>query len=204
MHWIWSIIAAIASPWVYVRRARSELVIYLTFDDGPHPQQTPLLLDMLKAHQAKASFFLLGKAAQEHPELVRRIAEEGHVLGNHSMTHQDPWKLTRAAQMAEIDEADAVLKRFDGQDKHLFRPPRGHASWTSIVKCALQRRYLALWNFDSHDYKLAAPELRQRLEQYQPRGGDILLFHDDMSANLEVLGAMLPKWRASGVSFAGL
>lgn len=203
MHWIWSLVAVLTAQQVRVKqsvskRSGSGRALHLTFDDGPDPVNTPLLLDVLAESGAKATFFLLGEHAQAHPDIVKRIVAEGHVLGNHSMSHPDFKHLAPRAQLAQIDAADAVLAPFDGQKRHAFRPPRGHATLTTIASALWRRQALVLWNVDSHDFKLPEADLQTRLEGYAPSAGDILLFHDDMPATVQVLRRMLPRWRQAG------
>ena len=198
MHWIWSVVAGLTAQQVRVRNHGTGKRLHLTFDDGPHPECTPMLLDVLAQCDAKATFFLLGRHAQAHPELVARIAREGHTIANHSMTHPNFRTLGPRAQLSQIDQADAVLAPFDGRKRHPFRPPRGATTLTTIVASVLRAQPLILWSFDSFDFRLPEAELQARLEAYQPAPGDILLFHDDMSSTVAVLQRMLPRWRDAG------
>ena len=204
MHWIWSVVAGLTAQQVRIKQAGSPKALYLTFDDGPHPINTPRLLDELAACQAKASFFLLGDNARAHPELVRRIVAEGHVIANHSMSHPNFRELGSLAQLAQIDQADSVLAPFDGQRRHAFRPPRGNATVTTIAASVWRRQPLVLWTFDSFDFKLPEPELLARLSSYTPASGDILLFHDDMGPTWATLKQMMPIWQAAGFELRAL
>ena len=204
MHWIWSLISLLSFRRVQLRVASGDEAVYLTFDDGPHPQNTPALLDMLAAFKIKATFFLIGEQAKAHPALVRRLLDEQHVLGNHSMSHPKMRRLDRNAQLSEIDHADEVLAQFDGKPRHPFRPPRGHATATTISRALIHNQPLVLWTFDSLDHRLDVEPLIERLSNYVPKGGDILLFHDDMQATIVALKIVLPRWRDAGVQFATL
>lgn len=204
MHWIWSLVSALSAHRVRVRMPQSDPAIYLTFDDGPHPVNTPVLLDMLAAAHVKATFFLIGEQAQAYPSVVKRLVAEGHVIGNHSMSHPDMRRLASRDQLAQIDQADSVLAEFDGKTRHLFRPPRGHATLTTIFRALLRHQPLVLWSFDSFDYKLGVDAIIDRLVVHSPKGGDILLFHDDMPATIEALEHLLPRWGAAGLRFAVL
>lgn len=204
MHWIWSVAAVLTLFTVRTRMARGGGEIYLSFDDGPDPVHTPPLLDLMKAHGVKATFFLIGDQVQRHPELVQRIVDEGHAIGNHSMTHPRMPKLSARAQLADIAAADGVLRRFNGRPRQLFRPPNGRATLATIFNSLMRRRPLVLWSIDSKDYELNADQVVARLEQTRLRGGDILLFHDDGSVALAALSRLLPKWVDSGLRFATL
>ena len=202
MHWLWSLVAKLTANRLMTRMPSAKREVYLTFDDGPHPTNTPALLDVLAASQVKATFFLIGQQAELHPSVVQRLVAEGHAIGNHSMTHPNMRSLGRREQLAQIDRADEVLARFDGRKRHLFRPPRGHATPATIARALGGSQPLVLWSFDSHDYKLGGQALVERLEQHRPKGGDILLFHDDMPTTIEALRVVLPRWRSAGLQFA--
>ena len=204
MHWIWSLVSLLSFRRVRLRMPSGNQAVYLTFDDGPHPQNTPALLDLLAVFQIKATFFLIGEHANAHPALVRRLLDEQHVLGNHTMSHANLRTLDRDAQLVEIDRADEVLTLFDGKPRHPFRPPRGRATAATISRAMLSAQPLVLWTFDSLDHKLDVEPLVERLSTHVPKGGDILLFHDDMQATIAALKIVLPRWRDAGVRFATL
>lgn len=204
MHWIWSVATFLTAHTVLTHMPRRGRKVYLSFDDGPHPQHTPELLDLLRQHGVKATFFLIGDQAQRHPELVQRIVDEGHAIGNHSMTHPRLPALPARAQIADINAADVVLQRFNGRRRQLFRPPNGRATVATIIDSLLHRRPLVLWTIDSKDYELDAEQIVQRLQREVPRGGDILLFHDDGGAAFSALAKLLPAWLSAGLSFEAL
>lgn len=106
----------------------AEKKIYLTFDDGPHHEATPFVLDQLKNYDAKATFFCIGKNVRKHPEIYQRIIAEGHSIGNHTNNHLNGWKVKDAAYIANIQEAGNVIA------SDLFRPPYGR------IKRAVIRR----------------------------------------------------------------
>lgn len=178
---------------------------YLSFDDGPHPTHTPRLLDLLAAHGAKASFFLVGKHAERHPEIVRRLVADGHLIGNHSWNHDHFGGLPLAEQLAELARADAFLASFDGQARHRIRTPQGWLSLPLLFKLAQRRRSVAYWSYDSLDYQ--RPPLAQlvaRLREQPPAPGDIVLMHDDHALAGDALAELLPEWLAAGQRFHAL
>jgi peptidoglycan/xylan/chitin deacetylase (PgdA/CDA1 family) len=178
--------------------------IYITFDDGPHAEHTPPLLDLLAAHQAKASFFIIGDQVEAHGPLVARIVAEGHRLGNHSWDHPRFKSLPLARQWRQIEDTDRAIARYS-TEPILFRPPRGDISLRMLVKLARQRRSTVLWSYDSGDYRKEPVEtLIARMRDKPPVAGDIVLFHDDGGAAIELLRALLPEWRARGLAFAAL
>jgi len=190
---------------VQVHGARAAGARYLSFDDGPHPEHTPRLLDLLARHAAKASFFLVGRNVERHPEIVARIVREGHLLGNHSFTHERFGQLPLAAQLDEFARTDAALAGFDGRPRHRLRPPQGSLPLPLLLALARRGRSIAYWSYDSLDYQSPAPEaLIDRLRRAPPAAGDIVLMHDDSALAADALTVLLPEWRAAGHSFQAL
>lgn len=174
--------------------------LYLTFDDGPHPEHTPPLLDLLDAYQAKATFYLIGNQAEMYPDLVRRIANAGHRLGNHSYTHPEFEKLPLAAQLREIERTDALLKVADGHDLHPFRTPRGVLPPRLLWHFMRHGRSVSYWTYDSMDYsRRPVAELLESMRRHPVRPGDIVLMHDDSTIALEMLQILLPAWKSQGL-----
>jgi peptidoglycan/xylan/chitin deacetylase (PgdA/CDA1 family) len=177
----------------------ADRALYLSFDDGPHPDYTPRLLDLLAAHDARASFFLLGEEAERHPRIVERMVAEGHLLGNHSWNHPNFTRIDWREQLAQIEATDRVLERHDGRSDHLFRPPSGHFTASLVLRFALRKRGIAYWSYDSLDYQRRPAEaLVGMLRADPPRAGDVVLMHDDSEATHQALHRMLPEWRAAG------
>lgn len=183
----------------------ADRALYLTFDDGPDPQYTPPLLDLLAANEARASFFLLGEEVERHPGIVERMVADGHLLGNHSWNHPNFTRIDWREQIAQIDAADRVLERFDGHEVHLFRPPSGHFTPWMVARFARRGRGIAYWSYDSLDYQhRPADALVGTLRAHPPQAGDVILMHDDNDATLHALERMLPEWRAAGFALRAL
>jgi peptidoglycan/xylan/chitin deacetylase (PgdA/CDA1 family) len=190
---------------VSTRAAHDEKTLYLTFDDGPHPDYTPALLELLREYGVKATFFLIGREAERYPQLVERIVEEGHVLGNHSYSHPMFDALTHTEQWVEVERTDEVLSSFDGRLHHRFRPPRGVFSLMLALRFAFSHRKLAYWSYDTLDYQGRAPdELAARLRAQPPRAGDVMLMHDDSDCSRRMLEQLLPEWQQHGFVFRAL
>lgn len=184
---------------VLVHGPREPGALYLSFDDGPHPEHTPRLLDLLARHDARASFFLIGQRVEQHPALVERIVAEGHALGNHSYSHPLFHRLDLRGQLDEVERTDRLLAAFDHAVTPRFRPPRGVVSLPLLLAFARRRRNLAYWSYDSLDYQLRPPEeLAARLQRRPPVDGDVLLMHDDSGCAAQILARMLPAWKAEG------
>lgn len=199
------LLRCLPNAWVETIGARAQRSLYLSFDDGPHPEHTPPLLELLAEHGALATFFLIGEQVERHPQLARRIADAGHTLGNHSYTHPHFEQLPLPAQLAEIDRTDQLLQAIDGRQRHPFRPPRGVLPRPMLLHFIRQRRRVAYWSYDSMDYsRRPAPDLVALAQRYPPRSGDILLMHDDSDISMEMLKQLIPQWKADGFSFAAL
>lgn len=125
---LWAVLHPRCQWLVPMRNAAAPETVWLTFDDGPDPEDTPYILDLLKDHGLRAAFFVIGQKAQHHPHLVWRILAEGHVLGNHTQTHPQFsfWRLGPTRLRQEITACSETLERITGQPPKLFRPPVGH------------------------------------------------------------------------------
>lgn len=188
--------------WVTTCGPREGQRLYLTFDDGPHPEHTPALLDLLSAHGARASFFVIGEQAERYPEIVSWIMREGHAIGNHSWSHPQFDRMPLSAQREEIERTDRLLTAIDGCERHDFRPPRGVLPPRLLLDCVRRDRRITYWSYDSLDYsRMPAEALIASAKRHPPVAGDILLLHDDNARSVRLLEAMLPIWIAEGFSF---
>ncbi|GJQ21837.1 MAG: oligosaccharide deacetylase [Bacteroidia bacterium] len=153
--------------------------LYLTFDDGPHSEATPRVLDVLSAHRIKATFFLIGVHVKRHPEIVRRIAAEGHTIGNHSFDH--PLMIFRDAAFlrSQILLTREIIEDSAGIPCRYFRPPYG-AIGPAVYRIARENdQETVLWDIDSGDFRSSDPERAARRSAQLARSGSILLFHDN-------------------------
>ena len=153
-------------------------VASLTFDDGPHPEFTPRLLQILKRHGASATFFMIGEKAQRHPDIVRCVAEAGHTIGNHSWSHVSFPPLDGAQRREQIWACAKVIKSCG---KRLFRPPYGHLNARSRLDILLSGHKVVGWNVDVRDWErrdagLIAQDLLGRTQ-----AGSIILLHDSLA-----------------------
>lgn len=193
------------NAWLTTQGPTREPSLYLSFDDGPHPQHTPALLDLLARHGAKASFFLIGQQVEQHPDLVRRIVEAGHTLGNHSYSHPQFETLSLSAQFEEIGRTERLLSAIDGNTRHAFRPPRGVLTLPMLARCIRERRRISYWSYDSLDYtRQPAASLLALIDQHPVRSGDIVLMHDDGGLSVELLETLLPAWKQQGLALRAL
>ncbi len=185
-----------------VRRSRH---VFLTFDDGPNPESTPRLLDVLARHDVPATFFMIGRELRACPDVAAEVVRRGHSLGNHTLTHPRMDRIGDAARSLEIDAMDELLCRLDGKPKHFFRPPYGHMSLSLLAFCVRRNGApLAYWSRDSMDYAWSADRVVEGFDKMPPRPGDILLFHDDGHVAASALEKLLPVWKGQGLLFAAL
>lgn len=151
--------------------------VALTFDDGPHPERTPAVLDALARFGVQGTFFLVGDRAARQPALVERIAREGHVIGNHGWSHRWLYGADLAVARDEVDRCQDVLGRLSGRGPTLLRPAFG---WTTpVVERVLRERHLTpvFWSIDTLDY-VAAPTSVVLWRMMSARAGDVVLLHD--------------------------
>lgn len=157
--------------------------VALTFDDGPDPASTPLVLDALAAAGAPATFFLIGERAARHPALARRIVEEGHAVGSHSQRHAEPRSLGWRV-VADFVHGRRSVEAAVGRRVPLFRPPKGYIDREERVAMAATRVQPWLWTIDAMDWEpgVAADEVVANAAAMAP--GDVLLLHDAISGPL--------------------
>ena len=176
--------------------------VAFTFDDGPDPVFTPLVLEALARHRILATFFLVGKKALAAPELVRDVARAGHVIGNHSYQHIDYTSLSRRERRADWEEAQALLGRITGSRPTLFRPPRGKVDPGLLHLMRRLGQRLVLWSRSSQDYRRDGTEaIYARARGDALRAGEILLFHDHNPGTVEVVQRLIPELLAANFSF---
>lgn len=172
--------------------------IAMTFDDGPHPFLTPRLLDMLKARGIRATFFLIGQNAAEYPDIVRRIAAEGHEIGNHSWSHPQLTKLSPAALREEIDRTSSTIAEIIGKPLLVMRPPYGATS--AYINHWMNHEFgmkVILWSVDPLDWKYRNSARVERRILAGAKPGAIILSHDihatTVAAMPEVFDSLLAK-----------
>ncbi|HTF29405.1 MAG TPA: polysaccharide deacetylase family protein [Flavitalea sp.] len=156
-----------------------EKIIYLTFDDGPHPVATPFVLDALSRYQAKATFFCIGKNVVQYPDIYRRIILGGHRVGNHTFNHLNGWKVTDKEYFGNISLASKHI------DSKLFRPPYGKISAFQIrhLKADPLSYRIIMWDVLSGDFDLKlTPEACSFNVTRYSRNGSIVVFHDSEKA----------------------
>lgn len=171
-------------PDILWRIPSSSNIAYFTFDDGPTPAVTGALLDILARFEVPASFFLLGLHAERDPGLVRAIVEAGHVVGNHTYSHLDPWKVSTDDLLGELEQTTAILEDLAQQPIRWMRPPYGHFTRPMRHWCQTRRQRLTMWDVGSGDFLPSATQdqiERRLLKAVRP--GSIIVLHDNVNAS---------------------
>ena len=157
-------------------KQRGRKAVYLTFDDGPIPEVTPGVLDVLDRYGVKATFFMVGDNVRRHPELLEEVKRRGHSFGNHTMHHLRGYKTRRITYMRDITQADALI------GSTLFRPPHGLMRWAQAR--AIKAHYnIVMYDVVSRDYaRNLTPEKVLENVRRHARNGSVIVFHDSLKA----------------------
>jgi len=178
-----------------------EKELFLSFDDGPEPEVTPEILEVLQSYKAKASFFCIGKNVENHPDIYQRIVDEGHSVGNHTFNHEKGWDTTLMTYLRSVAQCSQYVK------SNLFRPPYGRIRRNQAA--ALRRKYhLIMWDVLSADFD-AEVNPQKCLDNVvkNARSGSIIVFHDSLKCKENVLYALprvLQIFGSEGYKFSAI
>lgn len=186
-----------------------EKKIYLTFDAGYENGNTPAILDALKKHEAPATFFVVGNFISENQELIKRMEAEGHIVGNHTMTHPDMSKIsTQESFQKELSGVEDIYKEITGKEMTKFyRPPQGIYSTLNLSMAKEMGYHTFFWSLAYVDwYQDNQPDPQEAIEKLTRRihPGAIVLLHSTSSTNAQILDELLNKWEDMGYSFHSL
>lgn len=180
-------------------------VIALTFDDGPDTRYTTEILDILKEKGVKATFFVVGTQAAKYPEIMKRIVDEGHAIGNHTNQHKDLSKLSEKGILEEITEADETINEAVGFTPTLFRAPYGAVSDTVKKVLKKMNRELIGWNVDTRDWAGTSVSDMRKMIRNEAKPGGIILMHSfggkHIKNTVEALPGIIDDLEAMGYSF---
>jgi peptidoglycan-N-acetylglucosamine deacetylase len=198
---------------VWIRGPAEGRKIALTFDDGPASPFTERVLDILREKSVPATFFVCGKNVERYPEIVKRIAQEGHALGNHTFSHPFLYFKSSRFMADEVDRTQAAIERASGVRPTVFRPPYG-GRWLGLVGVLRERGMrLIMWSATGYDWKLPTEGIvASALRELTP--GGIVLLHDghnigppekvDRTNTVTALPAIIDQARAAGFEFVPL
>jgi peptidoglycan-N-acetylglucosamine deacetylase len=177
--------------------------VALTFDDGPHPEHTPRILDILRDAGVRATFFFQGSHAAQWPALVRRAHAEGHQVAAHGIDHVAASKQSGKAATDNAVQCHALLCEISGV--HLpryYRPPYGDITFNALRALGRRGYRLAFWSYDSNDsYVTSATEIEKRVAATAPSAGSIVLLHDDYAHTVAALPQVIDTLRDRGLFF---
>lgn len=187
----------VRAPGTYYMAHTQEKVVALTFDDGPDPTDTPDVLDILKEKKVRATFFVLGQAAQSNPYLLKRLVNEGHEIGNHSFNHD--YQQRRLVE--EMNKTDKEVFAATGTHTYFYRPPGGFLSKSQLEIIKGNGHVVALWSVDSKDWR--NPGIKQIVDNVMKHvfPGAIILMHDGgyhRTQTVKALGPIIDALRERG------
>lgn len=173
-------------------------MIALTFDDGPYPKVTGHILDVLEKNGVCATFFVLGSRIEGHEDMLTRMDELGCEIGNHSFSHADLTRLSKADCQRELSDTDAEIRRVTGHEASVVRPPYGYYNKTVMSAAG---RPLILWTVDTNDWRGKAPgEIADYVIQ-QAKEGSVILMHDQQTQTADAMEMIIPTLIEEGFRF---
>lgn len=179
--------------------------VALSFDDAPDANFTPQILNVLKHYGVKATFFIVGNRAEAHPDIVKRIVQEGHAIGNHSYNHPNLPKVTDNEFHFQVQHTSQIIQNITGYSPKLFRPPYGNVNGNQIEWLASQNYTIVNWNVDSLDWKSLNAEQVYSNVMGHTMPGSIVLQHgaggtgEDLTGTVGALPKIIEKLQADGV-----
>ncbi|MFH0892861.1 MAG: polysaccharide deacetylase family protein [Bacteroidota bacterium] len=159
-------------------------ILYLTFDDGPHPEVTPAVLEILNQFQVKSTFFCIGKNVEENISVFENLKKQGHAVGNHTYSHMNGWNVSSEEYCKDIERCSSVFQ------SRLFRPPYGRIRRKQAIQLSKQFEIIG-WSVLSRDYdQRESKESCAKNVTKAMKSGSVIVFHDSMKAKENVLGAL--------------
>lgn len=181
-----------------MERSQAHPEVALTFDDGPSPKYTPLLLDGLKERNVRATFFLLGKNVKENQELVQRMQAEGHLLGNHTYNHIQLNKIPETTARQEILKTNNEIYEATGKYPEYMRPPYG--AWKKNMELCVEMLPV-FWDIDTLDWKSQNVDAILKAAGEEPEDGSIILMHDEYQTSVEAALLLIDRLKEKGYEF---
>lgn len=172
--------------------------VALTFDDGPHPVYTPEMLDLLKEKNVKATFFLLGEQVEKYPDIVKRMSEEGHLIGNHSYKHEQLSKLSSVQACSQVNRTNELIYAITGKAPEYLRPPFG--DWREKLDCEVNMIEV-LWDVDTLDWSSKNKDKVVNRVMKNVEEGDIILMHDSYESTVQATEKIIECLQKEGYEF---
>ncbi len=187
-----NIVFKIFSRFILKRGNKSS--IYITFDDGPHPENTPVILSILKEYSVKATFFMTGKEMEKYPDVVKSVFADGHSIGYHSYSHRSYKKISIFTAINELTLGRSLANDL-GIKLTLFRPPYGDLTPLAFTYLSLTGWKTIMWSLDSRDSFDGKEKVLELIDAKNIKGGEILLFHDDYTLTTGLLPEILEMYK---------
>ena len=190
---------------IYKSVPQAKKMIALTFDDGPHPRYTEQILDILKKHEVRATFFVIGENIEYYDSgILKKIIADGHELGNHTFQHEHTKKMSEQDFFADVSACHQLVKEKYGYEMKIFRPPEGYVD-NKVKETSARLGYsIILWSIDTKDWvHTASSAIVGNIERHAG-DGDIILMHDYVSGKsttLDSLDKIIPKLKSEGYVF---
>lgn len=181
-----------------MKTAKERKMVALTFDDGPHPVYTPMMLDVLKEKNVKATFFLLGEQVEKYPEIVKRMSEEGHLIGNHSYKHERLSKLSDVQACAQVNRTNELIYNITGKYPEYIRPPFGE--WKKHLDCSTSMIEI-LWDLDTLDWSSQNKAKIVNKVVTNVEEDDIILMHDGYESTVSATKEIIDTLQKEGYEF---
>ena len=186
----------------FVWNIDGEKEVALTFDDGPNNGSTEKVLRILEEESVKAVFFLIGEQVKKYPEVARKIAEQGHLIGNHTLTHRNLRKLASREIEEELLVTQKIIADVTGVSPKIMRPPMGRVSFRTVEIAKRFGLKTIMWTKSAKDYKMRGTDfVLKRLNSKNIKTGDIILFHDGNEDAVNALPCILRDLKSSGYHF---
>ena len=186
----------------------NKAIVALTFDDGPDPVFTPQILDKLKKYNTKATFFLLGTSIEKHPDLVKRIAAEGHIIGNHTYSHPNLTQISDEEYHDQIKKTDKLIQDLVGYKPRFFRPTYGAINENQVQWATEKGMMVVQWSIDTLDWKGLSAEIITQTVIADILPGSIILQHNapgvPLQGSVDALDQIIPQIQGMGARFVTL
>ncbi|MFT6260409.1 MAG: peptidoglycan/xylan/chitin deacetylase (PgdA/CDA1 family) [Bermanella sp.] len=180
-------------------RSNKDEFIYLTFDDGPHPENTAKLLAILDRHEVKATFFMVGKEIDLYPQIAKQVYSKGHTLGYHSYDHSHAKDSSYKQVLHDLSHAKVLEDKYGLSFNRLYRPPFGALTLATFLAILVKGWKIVLWSKDSMDSYTDIENVCENLSIDNIKGGDIILLHDDYADTSSTIGLVLTHYKTSQI-----
>jgi peptidoglycan/xylan/chitin deacetylase (PgdA/CDA1 family) len=188
----------------FITRSKKDESVYLTFDDGPHPENTAKLLAVLEKHNIKATFFMVGKEIELYPHIAKQVSSQGHTLGYHSYDHTHAKYSSYKKIAYELSHAKELETKYGLNFNRLYRPPYGALKLTTFLAIIMNGWKIVLWSKDSMDSYTGIKNVCINLSKENINGGDIILLHDDYINTPSTIDLVLTGYKLSKLKCSSL